>query len=168
MPVARTLVWGTHEEAEGLGVAGQGTRKWAYRWIEEHVRSLPQVSALADIGGGGVDSELPNRLVRFADRVLVVDRMGDGGRRGNIRQVLTELEEGIDGIDDESLDVVVSTSAIEHLTAGGQTNVFAEIERLLRPGGIFCGTVSYVTRLDSEALALIHRDSLFEAIESNL
>jgi SAM-dependent methyltransferase len=164
---ARSLCWGRHAEAERLGAAGQGTRKWAYRWIEAHVRDLAPVGRVADLGGGGVDSVLAGRLARYAREVLVIDRVGDGARRGAVRQLVLDLEQGLAGIDDGSIDVIVTASALEHLSAGGQARAFAEAQRVLAPGGVFCGTISYVARLDDRALALIQADPVFEQIGSS-
>jgi len=168
LPVARTMNWATKEEADRLGVGGQGTRKWAYRWIEEHVRSLQGIRTLADLGGGGLDSELCNRLCRCAEKVLVIDRLGTGGTKGNITQVLLDMEQKLDGLEDHAIDVVVSASAIEHLTAAGQVHIFSEIQRVLSPGGVFCGTVSYITRLTPGNAALIQGDPVFASIGSAL
>jgi SAM-dependent methyltransferase len=168
LPVAKSLCWGTHEEAARLGVEGQGTRKWAYRWIEEHVRHLGRVGVLADVGGGGVDSYLCNLLGPCADRVLVLDRIAHGREKNNIREVAVDLEDGLNGFADNSVDVFVSASSIEHLTAVGQSNVFAAIERVLKPGGVFCGTVSYITRLDPQVIQLINSDPVFEQTGSSI
>jgi SAM-dependent methyltransferase len=168
LPVARSLCWGTHEEAERLRVAGQGTRKWAYRWIEEHVRQLAPVGVLADIGGGGVDSVLCNLLSAHAAQVLVLDQFAQQRVKGNIRDVAVDLEHGFSGLADDSVDVFVSASSIEHLTARGQQNVFAAIERVLKPGGVFCGTVSYVTGLDPDVIRLLNRDPVFAQTGSSI
>lgn len=168
LPVVRSLCWGTHEEAERLGVARQGTRKWAYRWIEEHVRHVAPVGVLADIGGGGIDSTLCNALSSCAERVLVLDQAGQGPEKRNIREVDIDLEEGLRGFTDRSVDLFVSASAIEHLTARGQQRVFAEMERVLKPGGIFCGTVSYITRLDADVIRLLTSDPAFARTGSSV
>jgi SAM-dependent methyltransferase len=168
LPVAQTVCWGTHEEAARLGVQGEGTRKWAYRWIEEHIRHIAPVTVIVDIGGGGVDSVLPRVLSQFAAQVLVVDRVSDGRSDSNVRAVAMNLEEGLSTIADNSIDVVVSASSIEHLTAAGQRKTFAEIQRVLKPAGVFCGTVSYVTRLTDEVIGLIERDPIFEQTGSSV
>ncbi len=154
-PVARTICWGTHEEAYRLGVGGHGTRKWAYRWIEEHVKSLGKVQTIVDLGGGGIDSILCNILSPYAERVLVVDQGGAGKSRGNIHELVADFEDGVYEIPNDSVEIIVSASSIEHLTKLGQELIFSEIQRILMPGGVFCGTISYVTRLDARALALI-------------
>jgi SAM-dependent methyltransferase len=158
LPVARSLCWATHEEAERLGVAGHGTRHWAYRWIEEHVKALAPVGVIADIGGGGADAVLCSRLAPHARRVLVIDQFAQSRRRGNIEEVAIDLEQGLTGLADESVDVFVTASSIEHLTARGQQRVFAEMQRALKPNGIFCGTISYISRLDDDVLELLGRD----------
>lgn len=168
LPVPRTLCWGTHEEADRLGVGGQGTRQWAYRWIEEHVKSLATVSVLADIGGGDVSAALCNRLAPYARRVLVIDRGATGRRRGHIHEVVVDLERGLDAVESNSIDVFVTASSIEHLTASGQQRVYADVERALKPGGIFCGTVSYITRLTPDVLRLLRTDPVFEQTGSNV
>jgi SAM-dependent methyltransferase len=168
LPVARSLCWATHEEAARLGVEGQGTRKWAYRWIEEHVRHLAPVGVLADIGGGGVESILCNMLSPYAERVRVLDQVAKGLIKGNIRDVAVDLEQGLAGLPDNSVDVFVSASSIEHLTARGQQNVFAGIERVLKPGGVFCGTISYVTGLEVDVIRLLNSDPVFANTGSSI
>src|SRR5262245_32500103 len=100
LPVARTICWATHEEADRLGVAGAGTRHWAYRWIEEHARCLAPVGLAADLGGGGADSVLCGRLAPHARQILVVDKFSTGRRKGNVQEVAIDLEEGLAGIKD--------------------------------------------------------------------
>jgi len=168
LPVARTLCWATHEEADRLGVAGSGTRHWAYRWIEEHVRHLAPVGVLADIGGGGLDSVLCARLAQYANRVLVLDQIGDRRRRGHIEEVVVNLEEGLPGFGDASVDIFVTASSIEHLTAAGQRRLFAEVERVLKPSGVFCGSISYITRVTDEVIRLVQSDPAFEQLGSSL
>jgi SAM-dependent methyltransferase len=167
LPVARSLCWATHEEAERLGVAGAGTRQWAYRWIEEHVKHLAPVGVLADIGGGGIDSALCTRLAPYARRVLVLDQIGEARRRGNVEEVIIDLEQGLPGLASDSVDVFVTASSIEHLTADGQRRLFAEVERTLKPGGIFCGTISYITRLSEDVLRILRSDPVFEQTGSS-
>jgi SAM-dependent methyltransferase len=168
LPVTRTLCWATHEEAERLGVAGQGTRYWAYRWIEEHVRHMAPIGVAADLGGGGVDSVLCSRLSPHARRVLVIDKMGQSRRRGNIEEASIDLEQGLRGLGDASIDLFVTASSIEHLTAEGQRRLFTEIERTLKPDGVFCGTISYITRLDAGVLELLQSDPVFEQVGSSV
>jgi len=98
--------------------------------------------------------------------MLVVDKFSTGRRKSNIRETAIDLEEGLTGIKDASVDLFVTASSLEHLTANGQRRVFADVERALKPGGVFCGTVSYITRLDSRAIQLIQSDPVFEQIGS--
>ena len=79
-----------------------------------------------------------------------------------------DLEAGFRGIEAQSLDVFVTASSIEHLTASGQRLVFAEVDRALKPGGVFCGTVSYITRLTPDVLRLLQADPVFEQIGSSV
>jgi methyltransferase family protein len=168
LAVARTLCWATHEEAARLGVAGSGTRHWAYRWIEEHVKHLAPVGVAADLGGGGVDSVLCTRLAPYARRVMVIDKMGERRRRGNIEEVSIDFELGLRGIADNSIDLFVTASSIEHLTAEGQRRLFAEVERTLSSNGVFCGTISYITRLTPDVLRLLQSDPVFEQVGSSV
>jgi SAM-dependent methyltransferase len=149
-------------------VAGDGTRQWAYRWIEEHIRHLAPVRILGDIGGGGADSVLCARLAQYAQRVLVIDQIGNGRRRGKVEEIVTDLEHGLLGLADASVDVFVTASSIEHLTARGQQRVFADVERVLRPNGVFCGTISYITRLDDDVLRLLQSDPVFAETGSSV
>jgi SAM-dependent methyltransferase len=79
-----------------------------------------------------------------------------------VREHSADLERGVTGFSDDSVDVFVSASAIEHLTAGAQRRLFADVQRILKPGGVFCGTVSFIAGLTPETLALIQSDPLFE------
>lgn len=131
---------------------------------------MAPVGVLADVGGGGggVDSILCNVLSPFAEQVLVLDQFAEEREKGNIREVAVDLEEGLAGLTNNSVDVCVTASSIEHLTARGQQNVFAAIERVLKPGGLFCGTVSYITRLDADMIRLISSDPVFAQTGSSV
>jgi SAM-dependent methyltransferase len=107
-------------------------------------------------------------LSRFAVEVLVVDRVNQGRRDANLREVALNLEEGLQPFADNSIDVVVSASSIEHLTAAGQRRTFAEIQRVLKPAGVFCGTISYITRLSADVIRLIQSDPIFEQTGSSV
>jgi SAM-dependent methyltransferase len=78
------------------------------------------------------------------------------------------LEQGLTEFPDRSVDVFVSTSSIEHLTPDAQKTVFAEMQRVLRPGGVFCGTISYITRLTDDTVELLQRDPAFEQSGSSV
>jgi SAM-dependent methyltransferase len=129
---------------------------------------MAPVGVLADIGGGSVDSALCNMLSPCAERVLVLDQLADGQQKGNIRGAAIDLEEGLGALTDNSVDVCVTASSIEHLTARGQENVFAAVERVLKPGGVFCGTVSYITRLDPDVLRLLNSDPVLARTGSSV
>lgn len=161
--VAQSLCWGTHQEAHLLGVEGQGTRHWAYRWIEEHLKSIGSVKTISDLGGGGIDSYLANLIHCYADRILVLDKTGTSKKKDNIQQIVVDMEEGLGNVvEDNSIDVYISASAIEHMSSKGQAQLFSEMERTLKPGGIFCGTISYISRLTPELISLIQSDPAFE------
>lgn len=169
IPVARTLCWGTHEEASRLGVEGQGTRHWAYRWIEEHVKSIGRVEIIVDIGGGGVDAHFPGVMSCYAEKIIVVNKMGGKNNKGNIFQVEYDMEKGLPAdFKDNSIDIFISSSAIEHLTSYGQRNLFSEIQRILKHGGCFIGTISYITRLDEDIIKLLQSDPSLNSIGSSV
>jgi SAM-dependent methyltransferase len=165
------LVWGSRREADRLACR-HDTRHWAYAWMEEKIAGLcrgGRVAAIADLGGGGVEAHFAGRLARYAFEVLIVDKMaGAPARKNNIRQVVHDMEAGLGNLADESVDFLVSASALEHLTPEGQKRVFRDIPRVLRPGGYFCGTISYVTGLTEKNLALIAADPAFASIGSCL
>jgi hypothetical protein len=166
--VARSICWATHEEAERLGVAGNGTRHWAYRWIEEHVKRLAPVELIADIGGGGIDAVLAGLLAPYARRVLILDQACEPCARGRVETVKIDLEQGLRGIADESVDVFVTASSVEHLSAAAQQRLFADAQRALKANGVFCGSISYIAGLDARALQLLAIDAGLRTIGSNV
>jgi len=158
------LTWGTIADAVRLQCQ-KYSRHWAYAWIEERVAKIQadgRISRIADLGGGGIDSHFADRLSRYADEIQIVDKFGnDGETKGNIRQIVCDMEKGLSVLTDASVDIIVSASALEHLSVEGQREVFREIARVLKPHGYFCGTVSYITRLTDHVIALIKADPVF-------
>lgn len=160
--LAPCIMWGNQKDIERLGVQ-QYTRKWAYGWIIDWLRRIGRVETIADFGGGEISGYFASRLAHYADTVLVVDQFGrDGEQKGNIRQVVADMSRKITALPDASIDVVVTASAIEHMLQNGQINVFAEINRVLKPGGFLCGTISYVTNLTPENIAILRQEPMAE------
>ncbi|MEE2778452.1 MAG: methyltransferase domain-containing protein [Acidobacteriota bacterium] len=63
---------------------------------------------------------------------LAKDKLAD---RANVDYIVADLLECFDSLE-ESFDIVVSTYAIHHLTAGEKSALFAATGRVLRPAGI--------------------------------
>jgi SAM-dependent methyltransferase len=122
----------------------------------EFVRGMPKASQILDLGGthqGYADGALVHLGYPYAfDRLLVVDLPPEerheiyrGGSDGTTVQSplglvefafhsMTELER----YPDQSFDLVYSGQSIEHVTEADGLHVFAEVFRLLEPGGWFC------------------------------
>ena len=161
--------WGTEKDALRLGCE-VNTRKWAYAWIEERLAQVCGtnfVDVCADLGGGGVHSHFSDRLSCYAYETLIIDKIGVPDEvRHNIKQVVIDFEKGMSAVADNSIDIFVSSSAIEHLSAEGQKTIFREITRTLKPGGYFIGTISYICGLTAEVLDILAEDPAFESIGS--
>jgi len=131
------------------------------------VKSLENIHSIVDLGGGGIDSEFAQLMSARADSYVVVDAMGENRSHGKMRQVIWDMENGLQGIfPDNSIDVFITASTIEHMSAIGQKRIFEEVERALRPGGIFCGTISYFTCLTPAVLELVKSDPVFLQVGS--
>ena len=154
--MSQGLVWGTEEHTELLGTTPR-TVDWGHQWVIHHLmrESLPD-KVLVDLGSG-----LSNPvIVYYADRVRHAYLLDLGNTASPITRgtVLRCDLEGPLPFPDESVDLVVSTSVLEHLSAEGRLLQAREIDRILRPGGKAFLTMSYLFGLDERAIAVLARE----------
>lgn len=122
----------------------------------DFVRMLPRAARILDLGGTDQDDPAGSLVsmgypYRFEELVVVDLPHGDrhalyarGGsdapvatERGPVRYAyhsMTDLDRYADG----SFDLVFAGESIEHVTRDEARTVFAEVWRVLRPGGWFC------------------------------
>jgi len=83
------------------------------------------------------------------------DALAECGRRLGIETRWHDVTEGLP-FDDATFDAVVASELLEHLPF--PPFVIGEIARVLRPGGLFVGSVPNAYRLKSRLLFLLGRD----------
>lgn len=106
--------------------------RFAISLIEEQGNGLK----VADIGGGA--GEFTEILRSFGYKTLLVD-----GNPNSVQQevekgseaIQVDLNKGLPGIENESVDGVVCLEVIEHIVPAEQ--LLSEIQRILKPGGFF-------------------------------
>lgn len=62
---------------------------------------------------------------------------------------------------DGSMDFIVLSEVMEHLTAAQRTRALDEIHRVLKPGGVFLGTVPHAENLSDQETACPHCGTVF-------
>lgn len=77
--------------------------------------------------------------------------------------IQTKIADGrATGLSDESLDVVISFSVLEHLEPGQDSLVSKEAHRILKPGGLFAGTVDYGRPKDGVPFVELYDNEAFK------
>jgi SAM-dependent methyltransferase len=106
---------------------------WGSHWVIERAR-LTGRETVVDLGAG--DNPILHPALRErAKLALLIDRQylpaSDPGP--NVERVIADI--GDLPIDDESVDVAISVSVLEHLPLDRRDAAMREISRILRPGG---------------------------------
>lgn len=121
------------------------------------VRELPPASRILDLGGGSAahasGALLGMGYPHRADEITIID-FPPGERMASSRSALKEDSHvtpagtrirfvydsftRLAGFTDGSFDLVFSGQTIEHITREEGCGVFADVFRLLKPGGLFC------------------------------
>jgi SAM-dependent methyltransferase len=154
--MAQSLVWATAEHTDLLGTQPR-TVDWGHQWVIHHLmREHLADKILVDLGSGYLNPV----IVYYSERVryaYLLDLFNTARPvvRGTALQC--DLERPLP-FQDESVDLVVSTSVLEHLTAQGRLLQAREIDRILRPGGRAFLTMSYLFDLDDGAIDVLSRD----------
>jgi ubiquinone/menaquinone biosynthesis C-methylase UbiE len=126
---------------------------WPFLLVERRYLAarVPPGAVVVDVGGG--DGRLANQLVDQARRVFIVDREStalpgaDSGQyAGSLsRAVLARASDKIAAVrgdatalpfTDGSIDVIVSSQLLEHITDAGKQRFFSECARVLKPSGV--------------------------------
>ncbi len=114
------------------------------RYGEDKEPLFPADSLICDLGGGvGADSFY---FIDHGHRVILVDISEYGldvarqvaemkGVAAKLETIQTDLSDGTIPLNDESVDVVYSRLALHYFSFDTTSDLFAEIERILRPGG---------------------------------
>ena len=154
----QSLLWGTREQAQMLEAA-PSTVAWGYHWIIRHLsRESLFDKILVDLGSGVWNS----LIVYYSDRVrhaYLIDLLNVARPVDGATVLRSDLEETLP-LPDESVDLVVSRSVLEHLSSEGRLLQMREIERVLRPGGKAFLTVSYLFGLDEHVLEVLSREPI--------
>ncbi len=131
LPVARNYY-------RGKGI-GDIRKSWDVLWMLERIKNFGPEARVLDMGA--YRSELMAALVksgvRDATGIDLDFPTGTGGAGGTY----VKGDMMATPFDDDSFDVITSVSVIEH--GFDQSRLFAEVSRLLRPGGIFLASFDY-------------------------
>ncbi len=151
------VFWATHESARQLGCTRLDTATWGHAWIRSRLEGSTLGDAtLLDLGSGVSHPLMDWYLGRVKEAVLV-DLMNTSSPHPRARILKRDLERPLP-LPDESADVVVSASVLEHLSEAGRVLQMREIQRILKPGGRAVLTVSYLFPVDARALEILARD----------
>ncbi len=170
-------IWGGEDIHIGLYLRGgddtiaQASRRTVERMAEK-VRHLPAAARLLDIGagyGGSMRYLIEHAGWEHATALNISAVQNDRNRRTNSERGLETKLDVIDGsfealpFEDASMDLVWCQDAILH--SSDRRKVFAEVDRVLRPGGEFIFT-DPMQRGDADpailapVLARIHLDDM--------
>jgi SAM-dependent methyltransferase len=143
--------------------------EWA-RTVQDEL--LPWVEAAGDLGdevleigpGPGITTDLLRRRARRITAVEVDPSLGEPLRERlagtNVEVLVADAAEA--GLPAEHFSAAACFSVLHHMpSADQQDRLFAELHRVLRPGGIFVGQDS----LDLEMIRLGHADDTFTPVD---
>lgn len=149
-----------YEHAELAGLPDFVTAPFAGVGNPLRVRTLPRGATVIDLGSGsGMDCLLAGRRVGPQGAVIgfdMTDAMLDKARQGAAEARLDNVRfEKADisrlPLDDEAVDVAISNGVIN--LSPDKSTVFAELHRVLRPGGwVQFADIVIETELSAEAL----------------
>jgi SAM-dependent methyltransferase len=133
---------------------------------------LPWVETAGDLGdnlleigpGPGLTTDLLRRRVRSLTAVEIDPDLGEALRERlagpNVEVIVADATEA--GLPAEQFSAAACFSVLHHMpSADDQDRLFAEIQRVLRPGGIFVGQES----LDLEMIRAGHADDIFNPVD---
>ncbi|HLX88614.1 MAG TPA: class I SAM-dependent methyltransferase [Acidimicrobiales bacterium] len=142
---------------------------WA-QYLEEQLgpwlARVPELSGdVLEVGPGpGLTTDLLRRRAATVTAVEVDEQLGVALSRRlagtNVDVVVADATDT--GLPDGRFSAATSFTMLHHMPAPeSQDRLFAEVCRLLRPGGVFLGTDS----LDSEAMRQAHVDDVFVPVD---
>jgi ubiquinone/menaquinone biosynthesis C-methylase UbiE len=142
--------------------------EWA-QMVESEL--LPWIEAVGDLGddvleigpGPGVTTDLIRKKVPKVTAVEIDPSLGEPLRQRlagtNVEVIVADASEV--GLPANRFSSAAAFSVLHHMPSpGDQDRLFAELHRVLRPGGIFVGQES----LDLEAIQLGHADDTFTPV----
>ena len=142
---------------------------WA-RMLESEL--LPWIEAVGDLGddvleigpGPGLTTDLLRRRVRQLTAVEVDPNLGEPLRRRlagtNVEVIVGDATEA--GLPGERFSAAACFSVLHHMSSVDQQDrLFAELRRVLRPGGVFVGQES----VDSDMIRAGHEGDTFTPVD---
>lgn len=145
------------------------------RMIKEH---LPVVPKVLDLGGASGDEQgaLLSMGYRGAEDITIIDLPPDIRFKAAMEKSTVSEHHGttvryayhsmsdLERYDDESFDFIWSGETIEHIPLEAGDNVFKNVQRILKPGGIFALDTPNrtVTRLGVGDTGFIHAEHAHE------
>ena len=142
-------------------------------WAETVERELlPWIESAGDLGddvleigpGPGVTTDVLRRRVPRLTAVELDPSLGEPLRDrlagANVEVIVGDATDA--GLPDDRFSAAACFSVLHHMPSPGhQDHLFAELHRVLRPGGIFVGQDS----LDLEMIRLGHADDIFTPVD---
>ena len=154
--LSQSLVWGTQEHTEAFETTPR-TVDWGHHWVIRHLSRESLIDKiLVDLGSGALNPV----IAYYRDKVrhaYLIDLLNTAQTTHRTTPLCSDLEKPLP-LPDASVDLVVSTSVLEHLSPKGRLLQAREIERVLRPGGKAFITVSYLFDLDDHAIEVLSRE----------
>jgi SAM-dependent methyltransferase len=151
-------IWRHQQANDGQGFPQEEPR---HRWVADRVIARTRAgAAVLNIGIGGAWIE--QRIARSgravtaldpdADAVARIVALGMRGQTGYIESMPFAAE---------SFDAVSASEVLEHLHDEQRATALAEIRRVLKPGGVFVGTVPYAEDLRASDCVCPHCGEVF-------
>lgn len=135
---------------------------------------LPWIEAAGDLGddvleigpGPGLTTDILRRRVPKVTAVEIDPALGEALRDRlagtNVDVMVTDATDGDAGLPDDRFSAAACFSVLHHMpTSEEQDRLFAQLHRVLRPGGIFVGQDS----LDLEPIRAGHADDTFTPVD---
>ncbi len=124
---------------------------WASHWVLEHVNLRPD-TVTVDLGAGN-NPIVEAAFVKSGTKPVLVDLIAPTGLI-NPQWILTADMSQLP-LAGESVDCVISISALEHLPPNKQGDTINEIWRILKPGGVAALTFGHLFHVNGEAKNLL-------------
>jgi SAM-dependent methyltransferase len=158
--VESALTWAKLSDCARFGIAPT-TEGWTRAWIRRQLERIDLASSvLLDLGSGG-HSPLTAWYCGRARHAFLIDLHDPPARFPRATSLVHDLEWPLP-IPSESVDIVISASAFQFLTPAGRRLQMAEIQRVLRPGGIALLTMVWLFPLTPGALLTLANEPFME------
>lgn len=154
----QSKIWSYFQTAHPESFSGAATRLYYLANL------LPRSSFTMNIGVGSGQFE---RLASAGGhQVVSMDPDAASLRRAHGSSGVASIVGKIQAIpvDDDAMDAVVASEVLEHLDDATLRQGLSEIRRVLKPGGLFLGSVPFEEDLDASEVVCPHCGSVFHKV----